>query len=167
MKLTRYLSVLAIAAMFASCSQQGPTGPTGPAGANGVANITTTGYTVSPLNWDNYNSSTWYVNTNQVVPTSDVAVVYYSLTGNGYTPLPAYSIFTSGDFLTFSFSNSGGLTLWYYYSASSPTVDIFVNVVDIPPSVQAKYPNTNWQNSMEVLQKIPEVQNALRNASTK
>ena len=163
MKLTHYISILAIAAVFGACSkgETGPQGPQGPAGANGVSNLVISGYSISPGSWNSYNSTTWYVNTNQVVPTSDVAVVYYSLDGNSYSPLPVYSAFTSGDFLTFSFSNSGGLTLWYYFSAAQPPVTIYVNVADIPPAVQAKYPGTNWQNGMEVLQKVPEVSAAL------
>jgi hypothetical protein len=170
MKLNRYLSIIAIAAMFASCSQQGatgPAGPQGPAGANGVSGLTTNGYTVSSASWTP-SGSEYYVATTQTIPLTDVAVVYYSInSGNSYSPLPATSVFAYGDYLTFSYSNTGALTLWYTPNPSASVPGgVLINVVDIPPSVQNSRPNTNWENASEI-QYFPEVQAALHNTNNK
>jgi hypothetical protein len=161
MKAIHYLSIFVIAAVFASCEgSTGATGPQGPAGANGVANITITPYNVPYTSWTQYNSNTWYVVTGSTIPLSDAVNVYVSLNGNTYTPLATSSFFVSGDNLTYVFGNSGNLTLWEYFNATGPQVSVDVEVADIPPAINVKYPNMNWNNYAEVSE-LPEFKAAL------
>lgn len=159
MKLKHYLSILAIAAVVASCSK-GDTGPQGPPGANGVANLSVWNYTVPFNDWLSYNSNTWYYVTGVSLPTTDVVNVYVSLNGATYTPLATSSFFTSGDNLTFVYGNSGNVTLWEYFNSIGPNVSVYVQIADIPPAINAKYPKVNWNNYSEV-SALPEYKAAL------
>jgi hypothetical protein len=170
MKIFKFLSVFAIAAVFSSCSQEGPAGPTGPAGPQGPSgnsNVSITGFTISSGNWG-YSSTSqypYYYNSSFSVPSSDVAVVYYSLDQSNYAPLPVSSLFSPGDYLTF-FYTSSGLTLWYNYS-SSPAYTFYVNIVDIPQGIMVKYPGVNWNDASQVMKSVPEVQASINNAKNK
>lgn len=170
MKLTHYLSILALAAIFASCGKgdTGPQGPQGDPGTNGVANIYTRIYDVSL--WSYAGSNNW-ISTSQESDITDnnndaVEVYWNTSLNSGWLSMPAASIFVPQDQLEYGFTDNS-VTFTYYNNGSgnSPSnyySDIYFKVTVIPPSVQHKYPNTNWQNASEV-QKIPEVQAALNN----
>jgi len=177
MKLTHFLSIAAIAAVFASCSQQGPAGPTGATGAdgaNGVANINTTTYTVTT--WNAATSSpvyTWvstWTESDITDNNTDAVIAYWSTASSGWLALPVTNLLGAnyGDELSYGY-NDGFVTFSYYTggtntlppSSYSGFTTIYFKVTVIPPSLQAKYPGTNWQNGMEVLNKVPEVRAAL------
>lgn len=154
MKLANYLSILAAAALFASCVKQGPVGPQGENGANGSANITATYDTVSASAWTfNVSSSQWYYNTSQVISNGDGVMVYESLGANVYEPLPASNTFVNADEMTFKYGDGAAVSIWYYNTvipANKPSAKLTIEIVDIPPSMQVKYPKVNWQNYNEV-----------------
>jgi hypothetical protein len=124
MKLTHFLSIGIIAALFTSCTgPQGPTGPTGAAGANGangVANITTQTYTVTAADWTDPSSNTTWVSTWSesyiTDENSDAVLAYWSNATSGWLALPVSSLVTNGDELSFGYTSvsSGAVTFSYY-----------------------------------------------------
>lgn len=161
MRKIKYLSILVIAGLFASCVKQGPAGPQGENGANGTANITATYDSVPVSSWT-YNAgvSEWFFDTPQIIPNGDGVLVYESLGSNVFEPLPAYNTFASGDVVTFKYGNGAALSIWYYNAASpstKPTAKLTIEIVDIPPAMHVKYPKVNWSNYNEV-SALPEFQ---------
>jgi hypothetical protein len=180
MKLMHFLSVIALAAMAASCTVEGPAGPVGPAGqnggngANGTANIYSNTYTIT--SWSTTATTNKWVSinadTNITNLSADAVEVYWSApSDSGWLSMPHSNLVVSGDELGYGF-NTGSVTFIYYgnTNATWPTVafdTVYFNVVVIPPVMQSKYPGTNWQNAEEVYQKIPEVKAALYNANNR
>ncbi len=160
MRIKHYLSVVAISALLASCAKEGPAGPQGDPGLNGVSNMTVTTYVIPASSWSQYNSNTWDVVTGSGIYTSDAVNVYVSLNNNDYTPLATSSFFVGGDNLTFVFSNTGNVTLWEYFNSAGPTVGLYAEVCDIPPALNIKYPNVNWNDYTQV-SALPEFKAAL------
>jgi hypothetical protein len=176
MKLSHYLSVVAIATIFASCSQQGatgPAGPTGPTGPAGTANINTQQYTVTT--WNAATSSpvyTWISTWSEPDITdnnNDAVLCYWSTASSGWLSMPVTNLLGGnyGDELSFGYTN--GFVTFTYYTGGTNTLPpssysgfttIYFKVTVIPPSMQHRYPGTNWKNASEVA-KIPEVQAAL------
>ncbi len=184
MKLSHYLSTIALAAIFSSCGSQGATGPAGPTGAtgatgaNGTANIFTTLYTVNSSNWTDPSSDVTWISTwtesDITDNNNDAVVAYWSTASSGWLALPVSSLIASGDEMSFGY-NDNSVTFSYYTGGASFTQPpssyagfavIYFKVTVIPPAIQHKYPGTNWQNASEV-QKIPEVQAALNNADNR
>ncbi len=167
MKAIHYLSILVIAAMFASCSK-GDTGAQGPAGTNGVANISTQEYTVN--SWPNETDYTYYVTFSESDITdqdNDAVEVYWATPSvTGWLALPATGIYNAGDELSYGFADNSITFNYYTGGSSSPNLPpseyntIYFKVTVIPPSIQVKYPGTNWKNASEVAN-IPEVHDAL------
>lgn len=168
MKPTKYLSVLAIAALFASCAKQGPTGLTGPPGQDGVANINTYQYTVTTGGWTYVPSNTWIATFSEPDITSadgDAVEAYWSNASSGWLGLPTTNLDAQGDELNYGY-NTGTVTFDYYGNSNAPTyyqntLTIYFKVTVIPPSIQVKYPNVNWKNATQVAAMVPEVQAAL------
>ncbi len=171
----KYLSVLAIAAIFSSCSSEGPAGPQGPTGAtgaNGVANIFTQQFTVN--SWTPTSVATTWIATfteSDITDNNNVVVeAYWSNSSSGWLALPFSSLDVFGDQLNYGYDN-GSVTFSYYGNNNPPssysnTSTIYFKVTVIPPSIQQKYPNVNWQNSSEAAN-VPEVKAALNNSGTK
>jgi len=171
MKLKHYLSIIAIAAVVASCSK-GDTGPQGPAGENGVANISTEQFAVTGANWNDPNSIyTWvatYVESDITDNNNDAVDVYWSNSSSGWLALPVTNLISSGDELSYGF-NDNSITFSYYTGGANSNPPsfytlystIYFKVTVIPPAIQVKYPNVNWKNAAEVAANVPEVQAAL------
>jgi hypothetical protein len=174
MRLTHYFSIFAIACIFASCSKgdTGATGPQGPAGNNGVSDLSAVTYSVTVGDWTaTTTANTTWISTwsepNITDYNNDAVEVYWSNTGSGWLSLPATGIIISGDELSYGFTDNS-VTFTYYtggsaveppsYYAAGTT--LYFNVVVIPPSIQVKYPGTNWKNAAEAA-KLPEVQTML------
>ncbi len=176
MKFIRYLFVSSIVFSLASCTIEGPVGPTGPSGtngANGVTNIQSATFTVTAWNTTSTPNkwvSVW-ADSNITNLNYDAVQVYWSTPSDTeWLALPATSIVASGDELNYGFTN-GYITFIYTGNTNPawPTAafsTLYFNVVVIPPDLNAKYPNTNWQNAMEV-QIIPEVKATVNNPRNK
>jgi hypothetical protein len=166
MKITHYLSILAIGAVvFAGC--KGDTGDTGPQGPSGVANIDTKEYSVGAGGWTQASGTSWYatfVESDITDNNNDAVEAYWSNSSSGWLALPFSNLDVSGDQLSYGFDNNS-VTFSYYGNSNSPDVYtytqvIYFKVTVIPPAIQVKYPGTNWKNAAEVAQ-IPEVKAAL------
>jgi hypothetical protein len=166
MKKIKYLSILAVAALFASCVKQGPAGPQGENGLNGTSNIVAYYDSIPVADWTySVSASQWYFNTTQVISNGDGIMVYESSGSNVYEGLPASNTFFSGDNLNFKYGNGAAVSIWYTNTSSpitKPNTKIMIEIVDIPPSMQVKYPKVNWSNQSEVAQ-LPEYKAALAN----
>jgi len=172
MKTIKYLSILCIAAIFASCTKgdTGATGPAGANGANGVANISSYQYVISPGDWAS-NSNYWYYvdlsasaisNSN-----SDLVVVDVSEYSTGdWFGLPTSSFAVYGDGMEFDYYDGGVRVQYSSTNGSSsgtyPNITLYFKVSIIPPAIQIKYPKVNWKNTAEIMQ-IPEMQAVLAN----
>jgi hypothetical protein len=171
MKLTKYLSVVAIAALFAACSGEtgpaGPAGATGPTGPTGNANVTNQIVTVNASNWSTNLSFPWEIDvTGTASLNTDGAIeCYFSYDQNSWTALSWVSTGTPPYYeMQYSYSSTAWAVSWFNITNESsapaaPSVCYF-NFVEIPPSIQNKYPNKNWQNASDVMY-VPEVQKAL------
>lgn len=166
MKTIKYLSILIIAAIFASCSK-GEQGPAGPAGSNGVANINSYTYTIYTYNWA-VGSNNWeYVDLNESNITNsntDGVIVGVSEFGNGdWFGVPCSSFAVVGDVMLCDYDN-GVVRIQYSSNGSSggsaPSITLYFKVTVIPPAIQHKYPNVNWKNYSQVAA-LPEFQAAL------
>jgi hypothetical protein len=154
MKIKFLLTIIAFVIVFASC-EKGATGPEGPAGQNGAANVKMTALEVPYTDWVQANATNWSYTTNITIPSTDVCEVYV-LTGTaGYTPLPTVNLaYLDGGVLYYFYPN----VLLCYSNPNSilVTTTLDFNIVDIPPSIQVKYPAIDWRNAREVAN-LPEV----------
>lgn len=182
---TRKLSIITIAATFAvaatfsGCSKgdtgatgsAGATGPAGTNGSNGVANLSTTTYSVTSVQWayttDMFDWAASFTNTSIPTADSDVVVGYWSNASSGWFALPVTNLIQSGDEMSFSYNNNlvsityyTGGTAMYPPSHYTGYLEILFKVVVIPPAVQYKHPGTNWKDARAV-QNLEEVQMAL------
>jgi hypothetical protein len=171
MKITQYLSIIAIAGLFASCTIEGPAGPGGPSGengANGVANISINTYTVTTWtltsitnNWISYQPDTNITNYS-----NNAVEVYWSTPSDTvWLSMPHTNLVTPGDELGYAFNNGAVIFTYYgYTNATWPTTTfdtLYFNVAVIPPSIYVKYPNMNWKNYRQV-SALPEFQTAIK-----
>jgi hypothetical protein len=160
MKAKNLLAIIAIAAIFTSCQK----GDTGPAGQNGVANIKSNSLTLNPTDWVNTNTTNWDYTTSISIPSTDVCEVYVTIGSAGNTPLPTITLsYLNGGQLFFYYQTGGNVVLHLYNTAGTLVTNALTfNIVDIPPAVQIRHPNTNWGNPTEVLQ-LPEVASVVHN----
>jgi hypothetical protein len=155
------LSIILFAVLVSSCSKTGstgPTGPQGPAGKNGAANVSMVSVSVPYTSWIESNSTNWFYYTSDTIPSTDVCEVYALIGNGGYTPLPTITLagLNGGQFYDY-YQTITPVKLCYYNSGGTAVQSTFdFNIVDIPPSIQVKYPSTNWTNPDEVAL-LPEV----------
>jgi len=166
MKLTHYLSIFVVAAVFASCTKEGPAGPQGDPGLNGNANVSANAYAVYPSQWISNGNGGWYVDITPVFnPTQGAVSILYSTDDANWFGLP-YVGNTVGDVDINYVINSSSVEIEYVpqtgsSSITSPANTVYVQITLIPAAIQVKYPNVNFKNSTEVLKMVPEVQAAL------
>ncbi len=179
MKAIKYLSIFAIAVIFASCAKDGATGatgPQGPQGNNGVANINTQIFSVGTGGWSYASSAAvWYVTFTESDITNnntDIVEAYWSNSSSssaGWLALPQANLWVVGDNFTYGF-NDNSITISYYGNTpNAPSAyepNLYFKVTVIPPAIQKKYPGTNWKDAAQV-SLIPEVQAALNSGSSK
>jgi hypothetical protein len=146
------VAVPAIAAfLFVGCT--GPAGPEGPQGNNGVSDISVTTFSINTtLSAWNGSSPNFYLNLTAAQITSDatdLVMVYFVSNTGDYEPLPCSPGIVANDALSYTF-NTGVLNLYYYDPSGTPSGTWVFNMIVVPPSVQKKHPNTNWNNYTEV-----------------
>lgn len=154
------IAILTLGVMVVACKK----GDQGPAGQNGVANIKMTSVTVNPTDWIAGSTDNWYYYPSLVVPSSDVCEVYLTIPGAGNTSLPTVQLsYLNGGQLFFFYQTGVDVQLHLYNTAGTlPSNSLAFNIVDIPPAVQIKHPNTDWSNPVQVA-KLPEVASVLHN----
>jgi len=179
------LSITGMSIGLSSCSK-GDTGPAGPIGAqgdsgvNGVSNIISSTFTVTSSSWvstgvPNYHWAANFINTNVTANNVDAVEAYWCTSlGSGWSPLPVSSLINPGDEMSFRYNDDSTSFTYYtggtdvqppsFYTTPNNYSTIIFKVTVIPPSIQVKYPGTNWQNAAEVAL-LPEVRAAL-NAKT-
>jgi len=164
MRLTHYLSVLAIAVIITSCAKQGPVGPQGPAGANGSSNVTVQTYTIATNEWVSNGNGGWNANlTPSIDPTQGAISILFSNDDVHWLGLP-YVGNVSGDAdINYQISSST-IQIQYVPQTTAPSIvapanTVYIQASMVPPAIQVKHPNVNWQNAAEVAQ-LPEIQAA-------
>jgi hypothetical protein len=166
MKKVKLLSMITVmTVMFNSCAKDGATGPQGPAGQNGNANVSVGSYAIASSSWGSDGNGGWYTNlTPAFNPTQGAISILFSADDVNWYGLP-YVGHTIGDADVNYIVNSTTIEILYqpqtgYTSISEPSVNAYIQVSLIPPSIMVQHPNTNWENAHEVAQ-LPEVQSAL------
>ncbi len=190
MRAVHYLSILAIAGVFACCSKgdtgavgpvgatgangtQGATGPKGDTGAQGNANVVSQTFTASA--WT-YSNPQWYENfsvtalTSTIVSAGAVEVYLSANAGTNWTALPYTQYGSVANYVAgYTYGLNSLEVTWIYNSVGSgsdpntyySTSACLIKVVCIAPAIIKKYPGTDWKNSAAVAQ-IPEVSSVLK-----
>lgn len=151
---------MAIAIAFASCSKDGATGPQGPAGTNGTSGLTVTNIAVTPGDWSVSSSTLWYYNASFGVNTTDACIVYFSTNNSTFFGMPTSNVFYSGDELVYDYATGKDVQIDYSNSGGEAIAStLYFNVIDVPPAINVKYPNTNWNDYTQV-KAIIDLENA-------
>ena len=167
MKLRTYFSIIAVALLAVSCTKQGPTGPQGPAGANGSSNVSATTYNIGLNDWSSNGDGGWYVNLAPVSdPTLGAISILFSYDNIHWIGLP-YIGNTSGDVDINYVVTTSNIQIQYIPQTNEPSIGapgntVYVQVSLVPSAIEAKHPEINWKNAMQVAQ-LPEVQAAVKN----
>jgi hypothetical protein len=167
MKLKTCFSIIAAALLAVSCTKQGPTGPQGPAGSNGSANVSVEDYIVDPGQWSTNGNGGWYCDlAPQINPTEGAVSILFSYDDINWLGLP-YVGNTLGDVDINYVVTNNNIQIQYVPqtnegSVGAPGNPVYLQVSLVPPAIEVKHPDVNWQNAMQVAQ-LPEVQAAAKN----